>query len=84
MMSKFEMALLTVTVIGTLVAWPALQGAPFVPPTDSAPGMACSVGAFRGVRPARDDERAARDQASRTVHMSQQPVAMPGRPRAAS
>ena len=25
MMSKFEMALLTVTVVGTLVAWPALQ-----------------------------------------------------------
>ena len=26
MMSKFEMALLTVTVVGTLVAWPALPG----------------------------------------------------------
>ncbi|MEA2962807.1 MAG: hypothetical protein QOI46_2905, partial [Alphaproteobacteria bacterium] len=25
MMSKFEMALLTVTVVGTLVAWPTLQ-----------------------------------------------------------
>jgi hypothetical protein len=32
MMSKFEMALLTVTVVGTLVAWPALQQASFVRP----------------------------------------------------
>jgi len=36
MMSKFEMALLTVTVVGTLVAWPALQQASFVRPTDGA------------------------------------------------
>ena len=43
MMSKFEMALLTVTVVGTLVAWPALQQAPFVRPTDGATGMACSA-----------------------------------------
>ena len=43
MMSKFEMALLTVTVVGTLVAWPALQQASFVRPTDGATGMACSV-----------------------------------------
>ena len=40
MMSKFEMALLTVTVVGTLVAWPALQQDSFVRPTDGATGMA--------------------------------------------
>ena len=43
MMSKFEMALLTVTVVGTLVAWPALQQDSFVRPADGATGMACSV-----------------------------------------
>jgi hypothetical protein len=79
MMSKFEMTLLTVTVVGTLVAWLAFQQASFVRPTDGVPGMACNVraSAFRDVRPARDEERAARDPASRTVRMSQQPVAMP-------
>ena len=40
MMSKFEMALLTVTVIGTLVAWPALQQDSFVRPADGTMGMA--------------------------------------------
>ena len=54
MMSKFEMALLTVTVVGTLVAWPALQQASFVRPTDGATGMACGVrsSALRDIRPA--------------------------------
>jgi len=68
MMSKFEMALLTVTVVGTLVAWPALQGAPFPRPTDSAPGMACSVrsSAARDVRTPPGEERASLDQASQT------------------
>ena len=67
MMSKFEIALLTVTVIGTLVAWPALQGLHSCAPADSAPGMACSVrsSAVRDVRPSPGEERASLDQASR-------------------
>ena len=68
MMSKFEMAFLTVTVVGTLVAWPALQRDSFVRPTDSVAGMACSVrsSAIRDVRPSPGEERATLDQASRT------------------
>ena len=79
MMSKSEIALLTVTVIGTLVAWPTLQGAPFVRPTDSAPGMACSVRAntVRDVSPSPGGERASLDQASWTVRMLQQSAGMP-------
>jgi hypothetical protein len=78
-MSKFEMALLTVTVVGTLVAWPALQQASFVRPTNGATGMACSVrsSAIRNVRPPPGEERASLDQTSRTVRMFQRPVAMP-------
>ena len=69
MMSKFEMALLTVTVVGTLVAWPALQQASFVRPTDGAPAMACSVhsSALRDIWPSPGGERASLDQASRTA-----------------
>jgi hypothetical protein len=69
MMSKFEMALLTVTVVGTLVAWPALQQASFVRPTDGATGMACSVrsSALRDVRPSPGGERASLDSASQTA-----------------
>ena len=68
MMSKFEMALLTVTVVGTLVVWPALQRDSFVRPTDGVAGMACSVrsSAVRDVRPSPGEERASLDQASRT------------------
>jgi hypothetical protein len=68
MMSKFEMALLTVTVVGTLVAWPALQRDSFVRPTDGVAGMACSVpsSAVRDVRPSPGEERVSLDQASRT------------------
>ena len=68
MMSKFEMALLTVTVVGTLVAWPTLQQASFLRPTDGATGMACSVrsSALRDVRPSPGEERATLDQAART------------------
>jgi hypothetical protein len=79
MMSKFEMALLTVTVVGTLATWPALQQATFVRPTDDTTGMACSVrpGAVRDVRPSPGEERASLDRAARTVRLSQRPVAMP-------
>jgi len=68
MMSKFEMALLTVTVVGTLVAWQALQQESFVRPADGATGMACSVrsSAVHDVRPSPGEERASLDQASRT------------------
>jgi hypothetical protein len=68
MMSKFEMALLTVTVVGTLVAWPALQQASFARPTDGATGMACGArsSALRDVRPSPGEERASLDPASRT------------------
>jgi hypothetical protein len=69
MMSKFEMALLTVTVVGTLVAWPALQQASFVRPTDDTTGMACSArsSALRDVRPSPGGKRASLDQAARTA-----------------
>ena len=79
MLSKSEIALLTVTVIGTLVAWPALQGAPFVRPTDGAPGMACGVraSAARDVSPSPGNERVSLDQASWTVRMLQQSAGMP-------
>ena len=79
MMSKFEMALLTVIVVGTLVAWPALQQASFVRPTDGATGMACSVrpSALRDVRPSAGEERASLDQASRTFRMFEQSAALP-------
>ena len=56
MMSKFEMALLTVTVVGTLVAWPALQQASFVRPTD---------GATSGRRPAKSAHRSIRHRGRR-------------------
>ena len=71
MMSKSEIALLTVTVIGTLAAWPTLQGAPFVPPAGNAPGnapdMACSVraSAVRDVRPLFEAEKVSLDRTSR-------------------
>jgi hypothetical protein len=67
MMSKFEMTLLTVTVVGTLVAWPALQRDSFVRPTDSVPSTACRAPAtaVRGVKPRFAVEKALLDQASR-------------------
>ncbi len=69
MMSKFEMALLTVTVVGTLVAWPALQRGSFVRPTDGATDIACSAGssALHDVRPSPGEGRASLDRASRTA-----------------
>ena len=68
MMSKFEMALLTVTVVGTLVAWPALQQATVVRHTPGATGSASGApsSALRDVRPSPGEERASLDQASRT------------------
>ncbi|MEA2966518.1 MAG: hypothetical protein QOI46_6616 [Alphaproteobacteria bacterium] len=79
MMSKFEMALLTVTVVGTLVAWPALQQDSFVPPADDTTGMACGVrsSALHGVRPSSGKERASPDWAVRMVRMFEEPAAMP-------
>jgi hypothetical protein len=79
MMSKFEMALLTVTVVGTLVAWPALQQDSFVPPADDTTGMACGVrsSALHRVRPSRSGERASPDWEVRMVRMFEEPAAMP-------
>jgi hypothetical protein len=79
MMSKFEMALLTVTLIGTLVAWPALQQDSFVRPADGTMGMACGVrsSALHGVRPPSSGERASLDQASRTFRTFEEWAAMP-------
>src|SRR3954470_16667014 len=79
MMSKSEIALLTVTVIGTLAAWPTLQGAPFVPPAGNAPDMACNVraGAVRHADPSSGDERVLLDRAAWTVRMLRQPLARP-------
>jgi hypothetical protein len=68
-MSKFEIALLTVTVVGTLVAWPALQQDSFIHPTDGATGIACGIrsSAIWDVRTSPSGERASLDQASRTA-----------------
>ena len=71
-MAKSEIALLTVTVLGTLAAW--LAG----PPPSLAtlaydyegPSIACGVpaSAFRGVRPSNGEEKALFDQVSRMFH----------------
>jgi hypothetical protein len=79
MMSKFEMALLTVTVAGTLVAWTALPQDSLGRPTGGPTAVACSAhaSAFPEVRPGRGEERASLDQAARTARMLQQPAALP-------
>jgi hypothetical protein len=70
MLTKSEIALLTVTVLGTLAAWLAVQHPSLVSPIYAAPSIACSAPtiAFRGVRPAFGEERALFDQVSRMFH----------------
>jgi hypothetical protein len=53
MLTKSEIALLTVAVLGTLAAWLAEPQASLSSPIYGAPSMACSTQAiaFRGVRP---------------------------------
>jgi hypothetical protein len=70
MLAKSEIALLTVTVLGTLAAWPAGQNPSLVSRIDGAPSMACSVpaSALRGVRPSFGEERALLEQVSRMFH----------------
>jgi hypothetical protein len=72
MLAKSEFALLTVTVLGTLAAWLAVQRPSLVSPTDGQPSIACSVAAsaFPGIRPSFGEERALSDQVSRMFHAS--------------
>jgi hypothetical protein len=72
MLAKSEIALLTVTVLGTLAAWLAVQHPPLVSQIFRPPSIACSVAAsaFPGVRPSFGEERALSDQVSRMFHAS--------------
>jgi hypothetical protein len=65
MLAKSEIALLTVTVFGTLTAW--LAGPHPSLPIYDEPSIACSAPAtaFRGVRPSFGEEKASFEQVSR-------------------
>ncbi len=73
MWTKSEIALLTVTVLGTLAAWLAVEHPSLVSPTYGAPSIACSVpaSAFPGIRPSFGEEKALFDQVSRMFHTFQ-------------
>jgi len=66
MLAKSEIALLTVTVFGTLTAWLAGPSS-LVTPIYDEPSIACSAPAtaFRGVRPSFGEEKASFEQVSR-------------------
>ena len=70
MLTKSEIALLTVTVLGTLAAWLAMEQPSLVSPIYSGPSIACSAPtiALRGVRPTFGEEKALFDQVSRMVY----------------
>jgi hypothetical protein len=67
MLAKSEIALLTVTVFGTLTAWLAGPHPSLVTPIYDEPSIACSAPAtaFRGVRPSFGEEKASFEQVSR-------------------
>jgi len=67
MLAKSEIALLTVTVFGTLTAWLAGPHPSLVTPIYDEPSIACSASAtaFRGVRPFFSEEKASFEQVSR-------------------
>jgi hypothetical protein len=69
-MAKSEIALLTVTVLGTLAAWLAGPHPSLATPTYEGPSIACGVpaSAFRGVGPSNGEEKALFDQVSRMFH----------------
>ena len=70
MLTKSEIALLTVAVLGTLTAWLAVQQPSLVSPIYGAWSIACSVpvSAFRGVTPTFGEEKALFDQVSQMFH----------------
>jgi hypothetical protein len=70
MLTKSEIALLTVIMLGTLAAWLAVQHPSLVNPTYDAPSIEYSVpvNAFRGVRPSFGEEKALFYQVSRMFH----------------
>jgi hypothetical protein len=67
MMTKSEIALLAITVLGTLAAWLAAQNPSLVRPIYGEASIACSVpvSAFWGVRPSFGEEKVLFDQVSR-------------------
>ena len=67
MLAKSVIALLTVTVFGTLTAWLAGPHPSLVTPIYDEPSIACSAPAtaFRGVRPFFGEEKASFEQVSR-------------------
>ena len=67
MLAKSEVALLTVSVFGTLTAWLAGPHPSLVTPIYDEPSIACSASAtaFRGVRPFFSEEKASFEQVSR-------------------
>jgi hypothetical protein len=69
-MTKSEIALLTVTVLGTLAGWLAVQHPSLLSPTHGAPRIACSVStsAFSGVRPSFSEENPWFNQVLLTFH----------------
>jgi hypothetical protein len=69
MLAKSEIALLTVTVLGTLAVWLAMEQPSLVSPIYGEPSIACSAPtiALRGVRPTFGEEIALFDQVSRMV-----------------
>jgi hypothetical protein len=70
MLAKSEIALLTVSVLGTLAAWLGGPHPSLVTPIYDEPSVACSAPAtaFRGVRPSFGEEKASFEQGSRMFH----------------
>jgi hypothetical protein len=70
MLTKFEIALLTVAVLGTLTAWLGGPHPSLERPIYDEQSIACSVpgGGFRGIRPSFSEEKALFDQVSRMFH----------------
>jgi hypothetical protein len=69
MLTKFEIALVTVAVLGTLTAWLGGPSSSLVGPVHDDRSTACSVpaGAFRGGRPSFSEKKF--DQVSRAFHL---------------
>ena len=65
MLAKSEIALLTVTVFGTLTAWLAGPHPSLVTPIYDEPSIACSAPATAFVRPFFSEEKASFEQVSR-------------------
>jgi hypothetical protein len=80
MIAKSEIALLTVTVVGTLSAWLTVQHPSIVSPTDGEPSMECRApaGTVRGVEPPFAGEQASHGQAPRILRTFQQWESMQG------